>query len=91
MSAAQDKHPGKPVYYRVHHELIQAAQYRGTTTYQDTAVIVGLPTPGNYVGEEVGHILSAISKDEQRASKPLLSALAVTKDDPWRRFLSACA
>ncbi len=50
MNAVQGKYRGKPVYYRVYHELIQAAQYRGTTTYQDIAAIVGLPMSGSYMG-----------------------------------------
>lgn len=58
-------------------ELVRAAQYRGITTYQDIAVIMGLPQKGAYMGAETGHILGEISEDEFRSGRPMLSAVAV--------------
>ena len=80
MNDAQDRYRGKPVYFRVYHELIQAAQYRGVTTYQDVAVIMGLPTTGSHMGRELGHMVGAISENEHHAGRPMLSAVVVRKD-----------
>lgn len=77
MSAAKNKYRGTTTYFHVHAELVRAAQYGGTTTYQDIAVIMGLPVVGSYMGSETGHILGEISEDEFRAGRPMLSAIAV--------------
>ena len=37
------KYRGTTLYFHVLAELVRAAQYRGVTTYQDIAVIMGLP------------------------------------------------
>ena len=58
-------------------ELVRAAQYQGSTTYQDIAVIMGLPVKGAHMGAETGQILGEISEDDVRAGRPLLSAVAV--------------
>jgi hypothetical protein len=47
------------------------------TTYQDIAVIMGLPTTGSHMAKEVGHILGEISEDECLTGRPMLSAVAV--------------
>jgi len=62
---------------RVLAELIHAAEYRGVTTYQDIAVIMGLPLQGAYMGRETGHVLGEFSEDEVNAGRPMLSAVAV--------------
>lgn len=77
MAAVSDKYRGTTVYFHVHAELVRAAQYRGLTTYQDVAVIMGLPMSGSHMGKEVGHILGEISEDEVNANRPMLSAVAV--------------
>ena len=41
-----------------------AAQYRGVTTYQDVAAIMGLPQSGSHMGRELGLILGEIASDE---------------------------
>jgi hypothetical protein len=64
-------------YIRVLAELVRAAEYRGVTTYQDIAVIMGLPLRGAHMGKETGQILGAISEDEVKAGRPMLSAVAV--------------
>ena len=77
MSTGSDKYRGTKEYLLVYCELIQAARYRGLTTYQRVAQIVGLPLSGNYMGSELGDVLGAISEDEIGLGRPMLSALAV--------------
>lgn len=72
------KYRGTPKYFHVMAELVRAAQYRGMTTYQDIAVIMGLPQRGNLMGKETGHILGEIAEDEVLAGRPMLSAVAVS-------------
>jgi hypothetical protein len=73
-----DKYRGTTNYNRVLAELVRAAEYRGVTTYQDIAVIMGLPLQGAFMGRETGHILGEISEDEVKAGRPMLSAVAVS-------------
>jgi len=68
---------GTTTYVQVLSELVTAAQYRGATTYQDIAVIMGIATWGNAMGAETGWILGEISEDEVAAGRPMLSAVAV--------------
>ncbi len=72
-----DRYRGTTSYIRVLAELVHAAEYRGVTTYQDIAVIMGLPLQGAFMGRETGHILGEISEDEVKAGRPMLSAVAV--------------
>jgi len=71
------KYRGTREYHLVYSELIRAAQYRGTTTYQELAAIMGLPSRGSHMAREVGHLLGEISDDEIAESRPMLSAVAV--------------
>jgi len=80
MSAVPKKYRGKKEYALVHAELMTAAQYRGVTSYQAIAFIMGLPERGSHMGKEVGHILGEISEDEVHAGRPMLSAVAVNVD-----------
>lgn len=77
MSVVRNKYRGTTKYFHVLAELVRAAQYRGRTTYQDIALLMGLPQKGSYMGKEVGQILGEISEDEVRAGRPMLSAVAV--------------
>ena len=77
MSVVTDKYRGTTKYFHVLAELVRAAQYRGLTTYQDIALLMGLPQSGSHMGKEVGHILGEISEDEVRAGRPMLSSVAV--------------
>ena len=77
MPVVTSKYRGTPNYIRVLAELVHAAEYRGTTTYQDIAVIMGLPLQGSHMGKEIGHVLGEISEDEMNAGRPMLSAAAV--------------
>lgn len=88
MPVVSDKYRGTTDYALVLGELIRAAQYRGLTTYQDIAPLVGLPQAGHHMAREIGLILGAISEDEVvLAHRPMLSALAVNvKGDPGPGF-----
>lgn len=77
MTVMRDKYRGTKAYHLVYNELIAAARYRGTVTYQEIAQLIGLPLSGNYMGLEVGHILGEISEDEHLQGRPMLSAVAV--------------
>ncbi len=77
MSVVKNRYRGTTKYVHVLAELVRAAQYRGVTTYQDIAVIIGLPQSGQHMGAEIGHILGEISEDEVQAGRPMLSAVAV--------------
>jgi hypothetical protein len=78
MSVVTNRYRGTTDYVRVLAELVHAAEYRGVTTYQDLAVIMGLPLQGSHMGKETGHILGEISEDEVSAGRPMLSAVAVS-------------
>jgi hypothetical protein len=52
MSIVANKYRGSTKYFRVHGELVRAAQYRGVTTYQDVARILALPITGSHMGAE---------------------------------------
>ena len=77
MPVVSDKYRGTTKYFHVLAELVRAAQYRGLTTYQDIALLMGLPQSGSHMGKEVGLILGEISEDEVRAGRPMLSSVAV--------------
>lgn len=73
-----DKYVGTTEYLLVYGELIQAARFRGVTTYQKAiAQIMGLPLKGNHMSREVGLMLGEISEAELDRGRPMLSALAV--------------
>jgi alkylated DNA nucleotide flippase Atl1 len=77
MPAVKDRYRGTTQYFHVLAELVRAAQYRGVTTYQNIALIMGLPLSGSHMGQAVGHILGEISEDEVSAGRPMLSSVAV--------------
>jgi hypothetical protein len=68
---------GSTTYLVVYAELIQAARYRGLTTYQKIAQLMGLPLSGSHMSRQVGQILGEISEDERNYGRPMLSAVAV--------------
>ncbi len=75
--SSEGKYRNTKEYHLVYTELIAAARYRGTVTYQEIAKIMGLPMRGSYMGSQIGHILGEISEDEVKAGRPMLSAVAV--------------
>jgi hypothetical protein len=80
MGVVKDKYRGTTTYFHVMAELVRAAQHRGLTTYQDVAVIMGLPIRGSHMGRETGQILGEISEDEVAAGRPMLSSVAVSME-----------
>jgi alkylated DNA nucleotide flippase Atl1 len=74
---SKGKYRGTTKYFHVLAELVRAAQYRGVTTYQDIAVIMGLPLTGGHMAGEVGKVLGEIATDEVAAGRPMLSSVAV--------------
>jgi hypothetical protein len=77
MTVVEDKYRGTKEYSMIYSELINAAKYRGTVTYQEIAKIIGLPLTGNYMGSEIGSLVGEISEDEFNAGRPMLSAIVV--------------
>jgi hypothetical protein len=77
MPPGLNKYVGTKEYPLVYGELITAARYRGVTTYQAVAQIMGLPLTGNYMGAQVGQMIGEISEEEIRNGRPMLSALVV--------------
>lgn len=87
MSSSSAKYRGKKEYYLTFNELVSAARYRGTVTYQEIAQLVGLPLKGRHMGNEIGHLLGEISKDEVNNGRPMLSAVAVNvQGEPGQGF-----
>ena len=87
MADVNNRYRGTTKCFHVLAELVRAAQYRGVTTYQDIAAIMGLPQSGNYMASEVGRVLGEISKDELEAGRPMLSSVAVAvKGKPGSGF-----
>lgn len=78
MSTSEGRYRGTKEYAFIYTELIKAAKYRGTITYQEIAKIVGLPMSGSHMGSEIGKILGEISEDEVSNGRPMLSAIAVS-------------
>lgn len=74
---AAKNYRGTKEYAIVYAELITAAKYRGTVTYQEIARLLGLPMQGSYMGSVIGRILGAISEDELAHGRPMLSAIAI--------------
>ena len=77
MSTVANKYRGAREYSLVYAELITAARYRGTVTYQEIALIMGLHPAGAHMGTETGQVLGEISEDEHLRGRPMLSAIAV--------------
>lgn len=77
MSVVKDKYRGTTDYALVYSELITAARYRGTVTYQEIAKMMGLPLTGNYMQKLIGYILGEISEDEVVKGRPMLSSIVV--------------
>lgn len=87
MSIVKSKYRGSKEYIAVLAELVRAAQYRGTVTYQEIAPIMNLRIVGAYMGVEVGQLIGEISEDEVQARRPMLSAVVVgTSGEPGPGF-----
>ena len=89
MPVVPDKYRGSKEYYLIYSELISAAKYRGTITYQEIAKVMGLPMRGSYMGSQIGHLLGEISENEVNSGRPMLSAIAVNvQGEPGSGFYS---
>lgn len=77
MTVVTGRHRGSKEFLLVYSELISAARFRGLTTYQALAQLIGLPRSGSHMAREIGQILGEISEDEVANGRPMLSALAV--------------
>lgn len=79
-----------PLYTLVLAELVTAARYRGVTTYQHIAAIMGLPNSGQHMARQIGLILGEICEDEVARGRPMLSAVAVgVSGEPGPGFYTA--
>lgn len=91
MTLISDKYRGSGEYFLVFNELVTAARYRGTITYEEIADLIGLLIAGAHMGVETGHLLGEISEDEHKRGRPMLSAIAVgVSGSPGPGFF-ACA
>jgi hypothetical protein len=77
MSIYKSKYRGTKEYVKVYSELITAAKYRGTVTYQEIALIMGIAPIGNNMQRVTGQVLGEISEEEVSNERPMLSAIAV--------------
>jgi hypothetical protein len=78
MDVVKKKYLNSKAYFLVYGELICAARHRGFTTYQDLAVLMGLPVQGSYMGQEIAQMLGEISQNEVKQGRPMLTALCVS-------------
>lgn len=69
---------GSKEYCLIYADLITAARYRGTVTYQEIAEMIGLRTFGANMGQQIGRYAGEISKEEVKYGRPMLSAILVT-------------
>jgi hypothetical protein len=77
MSETDSTYRGTKEYLLVYCELIRAARYSGTTTYQALAQIMDLPLSGSWMGTATGNMLREISRNEHQHGRPMLSAVVV--------------
>ena len=77
MTETEGTYHGTKAYLLVYGELIQAARYGGTTTYQALAEMMGLPLSGSWMGTATGNMLCEISRNEHQHGRPMLSAVVV--------------
>ena len=76
-------------FYIAYGIMINAAQHQGFSTYQEIAQAIGLPTAGSYMGTQVGGVVGAVSENERKLGRPMLSAVVVgTSGKPGSGFLA---
>jgi hypothetical protein len=71
------KYEGTTQFHLAYSELINAARFRGLTTYQALAQLCNLPLTGNKMGADTGEILGMITRQEMDEGRPMLSAVCV--------------
>jgi hypothetical protein len=72
------KYENSVAFHSIYAELIQAARYRGLTTYAQIARVGNLPTSGSAMASETGKVLELISEMERAAGRPMLSSVCVS-------------
>ncbi len=77
MTIVESKYRGSKIYNLAYNELKTAAKFRGYITYQEIALLIGLPLQANYMGAEIGHLMGEISEDEVAQGRPMMSAIVV--------------
>ena len=77
MGTVMDKFRGSVPYHQLFTELVTAARYRGTVTYQELAQVLGLPLSGGHMAGVLRQVLGVIAEDEYAQRRPLLSAVVV--------------
>ena len=87
MTTIGSKYRGTKKFLLVYARLIDAAAKRGLLYYEEVARILGINEPGHHMAREVGQVLGEISEDEDKAGRPMLSAVAIaTKGYPGEGF-----
>lgn len=67
---------------RVRERLIEVARLKTTVFYEEIAGIAGLSLANDYErGQVLPDLLGAISREEDRNRRPMLSAVVVLKDE----------
>ena len=80
MSNGSAKYKGTKEYLLVYCQLIQAARNKALISYSEVAEIMKLPPSGNYMERQIGILLGEISAEELHYERPMLSALAKSKN-----------
>jgi hypothetical protein len=74
-------------FYIAYSIMINAARHQGFATYQEIAQAVGLPTAGNYMSKEIGSLIGAVSENEIKLGRPMLSSIVIgTNDKPGEGY-----
>ena len=79
MPVVSDKYRGTTMYFHVLAELVRAAQYQGRTTYQDIALLMGLPQSGNYNVCKTENS----TRDTTHGGAPLTAPVTVCRKRPF--------
>ncbi len=74
------KYIGSKEFIEVYCKLIETAKKNSTVSYSEIASILGITSPGNYMGSEVGKVVEEISIVEALNRRPMLNAVVVTKE-----------
>lgn len=83
---------GTPAYKHVYDALVRAARTRDTVSYKEVAKLMGILLNGDNARRSLGQMLGEISEDEHANSRPMLSAIAVSKDGvPGEGFFNLAA
>ena len=82
MSNNTVKFKGTKEYLLVYCVLIHAARNKALVSYSEIAELMKLPPTGNFMQRQIGALLGEIAKEEIVNGRPMLSALAKSKNKP---------